>query len=243
MSHMAPQTPTPTEVALWAPFIERIFIERIGTPDDMRSESYLRGQATENTRLTTERNVLREALSEIHNWLVCAAIATAEDMAQSSPHMEEVARIALDLPEPDQTQLTSDDGDVPYLEKNQWWVRELENLQRFKHEHLSDDEIRAIQVVRSALEKGPLYHHSSVRIVEPPRVNIKCESKDGTVTGSTYLNVTRVEPEDDGSFTAVTDQEPAPTSQESKPPEHDPRLACPGDIFGLGGFFSPSSGA
>ena len=42
----------------------------------------------------------------------------------------------------------------------------------------------------------------------PPRLNIRCEYNDGIVSGSTYLNVIRVEAEDDGSFTAVTDHWP-----------------------------------
>jgi hypothetical protein len=41
-----------------------------------------------------------------------------------------------------------------------------------------------------------------------PRLNIRCEYSDGVVHGSTYLNVVRVEKEDDGSLTAVTDHCP-----------------------------------
>lgn len=40
---------------------------------------------------------LRDALDEIHNWLVCADIATVEDMAQSFPRMEQLASKALKL--------------------------------------------------------------------------------------------------------------------------------------------------
>lgn len=39
--------------------------------------------------------VLREALEEIANWLVCAPIASAIDMAQSFPHMYSVAEKSL----------------------------------------------------------------------------------------------------------------------------------------------------
>lgn len=46
---------------------------------------------------------------------------------------------------------------------------------------------------------------------EVPRINIRCETSDGVVKGSTSLNVVRVEAEDDGSWTAVTDHWPAPT--------------------------------
>lgn len=49
---------------------------------------------------------------------------------------------------------------------------------------------------------------------QPPRINIRCETReDGGWVGTTILNVVRVEPEDDGSFTAVTDhwpQQPPP---------------------------------
>jgi hypothetical protein len=41
----------------------------------------------------------REALQKIHDWLVCHPIATADDMAQSFPTMEEIARTALSRPE------------------------------------------------------------------------------------------------------------------------------------------------
>jgi len=41
-----------------------------------------------------------------------------------------------------------------------------------------------------------------------PKLNIRCECSDGIVQGSTYLNVVKVEQEDDGSFTAVTDYWP-----------------------------------
>ena len=41
-----------------------------------------------------------------------------------------------------------------------------------------------------------------------PRINIRCECHDGKIRGTTYLKVVRVEQEDDGSFTAVTDHWP-----------------------------------
>lgn len=44
--------------------------------------------------------------------------------------------------------------------------------------------------------------------VTVPKVNIKCETDNGFITGTTTLNVIRVEREDDGSFTAVTDHWP-----------------------------------
>lgn len=38
---------------------------------------------------------LRKALLKIHGWLVCAAITSPEDMAQSFADMEETARLAI----------------------------------------------------------------------------------------------------------------------------------------------------
>ena len=48
-----------------------------------------------------------------------------------------------------------------------------------------------------------------------PTVNIKCEYRDGIVTGTTSLRVVRVEAEDDGSFTAVTDHWPSDVPKEA----------------------------
>lgn len=39
---------------------------------------------------------LKAALNEVNNWLVCAPIASAEDMAQSFTHMQNVCQGALD---------------------------------------------------------------------------------------------------------------------------------------------------
>lgn len=39
----------------------------------------------------------------------------------------------------------------------------------------------------------------------PPRINVKCETVDNGITGVAFLNVIRVEQEDDGSLTAVID--------------------------------------
>lgn len=44
---------------------------------------------------------------------------------------------------------------------------------------------------------------------DAPRINIKCEVVDNGIIGTTTLNVVRVDPEDDGSFTAVTDHWPS----------------------------------
>lgn len=59
----------------------------------------------ENTRLRqraeqaeAENERLRDALREIHNWLVCAPIASNDDMAQNFAYMESVADQALTTP-------------------------------------------------------------------------------------------------------------------------------------------------
>ncbi len=48
-----------------------------------------------------ERDRLRGALNTVHNWLVCYAIATPEDMCQSIPDMELIAAKALAGPAPE----------------------------------------------------------------------------------------------------------------------------------------------
>jgi hypothetical protein len=52
-----------------------------------------------NIRLKAEVAKLQEALRTLHNWLVCYAISTPEDMCQAIPQMEEVASKALGLDE------------------------------------------------------------------------------------------------------------------------------------------------
>ena len=46
-------------------------------------------------KMAAQNEKLKAALQEIDNWLVCAPIATAEDMAQSFEHMQKVASVAL----------------------------------------------------------------------------------------------------------------------------------------------------
>lgn len=48
-----------------------------------------------DARLIAAAPDLLAALNEINNWLVCAAIASPEDMAQSFPHMQAVADAAI----------------------------------------------------------------------------------------------------------------------------------------------------
>lgn len=55
----------------------------------------VRGYEIQIADLNAQRDELLEALKEIDRWLVCACIATPEDMAQSFPHMEQVARAAI----------------------------------------------------------------------------------------------------------------------------------------------------
>lgn len=66
-----------------------------------------------------------------------------------------------------------------------------------------------------SIEQATELRDKLAEVCPPPRVNIKCETKSGetkydSVIGSTSLNVIRVEQEDDGSYTAVTDYWPKP---------------------------------
>ena len=54
-----------------------------------------RGVNYKNARLIAAAPELLAALNEVNNWLVCAAIASPEDMAQSFPHMQAVADAAI----------------------------------------------------------------------------------------------------------------------------------------------------
>lgn len=51
--------------------------------------------AEEWSKLAAQNEKMKLALQEIDNWLVCAPIATPEDMAQSFEHMQKVASAAL----------------------------------------------------------------------------------------------------------------------------------------------------
>lgn len=61
------------------------------------------------------------------------------------------------------------------------------------------------------LSLGYTFHDGAWHRQSAPKINILCETKSSGITGSTYLNVVRVDPEDDGSWTAVTDHWPQPT--------------------------------
>ena len=56
-------------------------------------------EATELRRLHESNQELLVALKEIDSWLVCACIATPEDMAQSFPTMQQVATAAINKAE------------------------------------------------------------------------------------------------------------------------------------------------
>jgi hypothetical protein len=68
----------------------------VGQPSELCVVSGIYEECAANTRLIAAAPDLLEALQDIHAWLVCAAIANNDDMAQSFPHMEAVARKALD---------------------------------------------------------------------------------------------------------------------------------------------------
>jgi len=62
----------------------------IGVCMDSWIDGCLENESAERDLLTAELEAAREALLTIHNWLVCSAIATPEDMAQSFEYMEQV---------------------------------------------------------------------------------------------------------------------------------------------------------
>lgn len=59
------------------------------------------------------------------------------------------------------------------------------------------DEIRDLKRVIAGLDPFPA-----------PVIQIKCETRDGVLVGTTSLPVVRVDIEDDGSYTVVTDYWP-----------------------------------
>lgn len=52
------------------------------------------GEAHRNGRLEALEKLAKAeaALSEVHSWIVCAGIASAEDMMQNAPRIEEITR-------------------------------------------------------------------------------------------------------------------------------------------------------
>ena len=63
--------------------------------------------------------------------------------------------------------------------------------------------------IAMSIEQATELRDKLAKVCPPPKVNIRCEVKcdDGAI-GSTTLDVIRVEQEDDGSYTAVTDHWP-----------------------------------
>ena len=90
-------TDTPKSIRL-ADELDRVY----GYPDTNAAANELRRLKTENELLwtyisdaLTQSEQLLEVLTEIDNWLVCAAITTPEDMAGSFQYMQELASAAI----------------------------------------------------------------------------------------------------------------------------------------------------
>lgn len=90
-------TPGPWSVNSWHGGGISITIGATGTP--LIATAHLRdvsvNQLKANALLISAAPELLAALQEIDNWLVCSAIATPEDMAQSFQHMQGVASAAI----------------------------------------------------------------------------------------------------------------------------------------------------
>lgn len=69
------------------------------------------------------------------------------------------------------------------------------------------------------------WNTSAVPPPAAPKLNILCETRSNGIIGSTSLNVVRVNTEDDGSFTAVTDYWP-PAAQVQAAPQEAVRQAA-----------------
>jgi hypothetical protein len=86
-------------------------------------------------------------------------------------------------------------------------TKELYTELTLAHSVISDDtkQIVALRARVGELEKELTTKYDGNNL---PRVNIICETKADGIIGTTTLNVIRVEIEDDGSFTAITDYWP-----------------------------------
>ena len=80
--------------------------------------------------------------------------------------------------------------------------RIMDLARRFRSAHGEDydDAYKALE--------GAAYEALIAQMQREPVLHIECETKHDGITGSTSLNVVRVEANDDGSFTAVTDYWP-----------------------------------
>lgn len=70
---------------------------------DLVGDNLVYWMLVDSLQLKAQRNALLAALKEIDSWLVCSCIATAEDMAQSFPHMQQVASAAIKAVEGENT--------------------------------------------------------------------------------------------------------------------------------------------
>lgn len=115
------------------------------------------------------------------------------------------------------------------MKGREWYAQEAEKYSRWAHEEKADDgcKVKRMEYLHKAHDRAStaeILRYLTVEIralspaeqVEPPRINIRCETSDGVVTGSTSLNVLRIEAEDDGSWTAITDHWPAQTRAASQ---------------------------
>ena len=73
--------------------------EALRLADALEKHSGIYQAAAELRRLHESNIELLAALKEIDSWLVCACIATPEDMAQSFPTMQQVASAAINKAE------------------------------------------------------------------------------------------------------------------------------------------------
>lgn len=81
-----------TEITHWMTLPDLPVIENTTTVLKGTDESFPLGMVS---KLMTDKANLLEALNEINNWLVCSAIATPEDMAQSFGYMQGIAENAI----------------------------------------------------------------------------------------------------------------------------------------------------
>jgi len=91
---MGKHTPTPKRYISIAPNLRRMALDYrlMGTRWSDKADI-----CNEGANACVEADAMREALGKIEGWLVCAAIATDQDMAQSFGEMLETTQAALAL--------------------------------------------------------------------------------------------------------------------------------------------------
>ncbi len=92
--------------------------------------------------------------------------------------------------------------------------------------------MQCFEVLRDALAQQPA----------APKINIECETRNNGITGSTSLEVIRVEQEDDGSWTAVTNHWPWKASEKNQDREHIVEV-FPNDMERLRKWLSAPNGS